>query len=131
MTEVAAWLSHVDYQVAVILFLVGLYILLSSQNLIKKVIGLNVMETAVFAFIVTSGMVDRHAPPLVNDTVAPLASPLPHALVLTGIVVAISVTALALILIVRVKAECGSIELDEIGELDEIRDASESGESAR
>jgi len=73
------------------------------------------METSVFAFIVTTGMVDEGAPPLVAAGLqGPFASPLPHALVLTGIVVAVSVTSLALVLILRIKAELGSVELDEI-----------------
>lgn len=107
--------SHVDYLVAVALFLVGAWILLSSGNLIKKIIGLNVMETSVFAFIVTTGMIDDGAPPLMSaGAEGPFASPLPHALVLTGIVVAVSVTSLALVLALRVKAQFGSVELDEI-----------------
>ncbi|MBL38061.1 MAG: cation:proton antiporter [Xanthomonadales bacterium] len=115
MKIAATALSHVDYLVAVALFLTGAWILLTSGNLVKKVIGLNIMETSVFAFIVTTGMIDGGAPPLVAPgDPGPFASPLPHALVLTGIVVAVSVTSLALVLILRVRAEFGSVELDEI-----------------
>lgn len=107
--------SHVDYLVTVALLLTGAWILLTSGNLVKKVIGLNIMETSVFAFIVTTGMIDGGAPPIVAaGQPGPFASPLPHALVLTGIVVAVSVTALALVLILRVRAEFGSVELEEI-----------------
>lgn len=115
MNILATALGHVDYVVSVMLFLTGAWILLTSGNLVKKVIGLNVMETSVFAFIVTTGMIDGGAPPLVAEGMAgPFASPLPHALVLTGIVVAVSITSLALILILRVKSQFGTIELDEI-----------------
>jgi len=115
MNPAASLFSHVDYLVAVALFLIGAWILLTSGNLVKKLIGLNVMETSVFAFIVTTGMIDGGAPPLVAaGDPGPFASPLPHALVLTGIVVAVSITSLALVLILRVKAEFGSVELDEI-----------------
>lgn len=111
----AVLLSHVDYIAAMTIFLIGLYILLVKQNLLKKLIGLNIMETAVFAFIVTAGMVNNGSPPLLGTGAgAPYASPLPHALVLTGIVVAVSITALALALIIRVKHEFGSVELDEL-----------------
>ena len=111
----SAIFSHIDYLVAVALFLIGGWILLTSRNLVKKVIGLNVMETSVFAFIITTGLVDGGAPPVLHaGAEGPFANPLPHALVLTAIVVAVSITALALVLILRVKAECGSIELDEI-----------------
>ncbi len=110
-----ALLGHLDYVAVVAVFCTGLWIMLVRQNLVKKLIGLNIMETAVFAFIVTTGMVDDGAPPLMDAGLeAPYASPLPHALVLTGIVVAVSVTSLALALIVRVKREHGTVELDEL-----------------
>lgn len=115
MNVLSSLLGHVDYLVAVMLFLIGAWILVSSGNLVKKVIGLNVMETSVFAFIVTTGMIDGGAPPLVAEgTIGPFANPLPHALVLTGIVVAVSITSLALVLIVRVKSQFGTVEMDEI-----------------
>lgn len=121
MNVLFSLLSHVDYLVAVALFLTGAWILLASGNLVKKVIGLNLMETSVFAFIVTTGMIDGGAPPLVAEGMqGPFANPLPHALVLTGIVVAVSVTSLALVLILRVKSEFGSVELDEIGPGNEL-----------
>ncbi|MBW6456054.1 MAG: NADH-quinone oxidoreductase subunit K [Trueperaceae bacterium] len=100
------------------LFCVGLYMLVAKSNLLKKLLGLNVMETAVFAFIVTAGMVEGGDPPImVAGTSAPFASPIPHAMVLTGIVVAVSVTAVALALIVQIHAHFGTIEIDELKEL--------------
>ncbi|MGM0657374.1 MAG: sodium:proton antiporter [Pseudomonadota bacterium] len=127
MNVLATALGHVDYLVAVALFLIGAWILVTSGNLVKKVIGLNVMETSVFAFIVTTGMIDGGAPPLVVEGMeGPYASPLPHALVLTGIVVAVSITSLALVLILRVKSQFGTIELDEIVPTDEVRGAEDS-----
>lgn len=127
MNMLATALGHVDYLVAVALFLIGAWILVTSGNLVKKVIGLNVMETSVFAFIVTTGMIDGGAPPLVVAGIeGPYASPLPHALVLTGIVVAVSITSLALVLILRVKSQFGTIELDEIVPTDEACGAADS-----
>jgi multicomponent Na+:H+ antiporter subunit C len=87
---------------------------IAKQNLIKKLLGLNIMETAVFAFIVTSGMVDGGTRPSSAGRAGPFASPLPHALILTGIVVAVSITALALSLIVEIYRRCGTIEADEL-----------------
>jgi len=111
---VGLWLN-IDYAAFVALFCIGLYVVLAKQNLIKKLLGLNIMETAVFAFIVTSGMVDFGAAPIISDAAAgPFASPLPHALILTGIVVALSITALALSLIVEIYRRCGTIEADEL-----------------
>lgn len=107
-----------DYAACVVLFCLGLYMLVAKSNLLKKVLGLNVMETAVFAFIVTAGMVEGGDPPiLLAGTSPPYASPIPHAMVLTGIVVAVSVTAVALALIVQIHAHYGTIEVDELKEL--------------
>lgn len=107
-----------DYLAVVALFGVGLYMLVAKSNLLKKLLGLNVMETSVFAFIVTAGMVEGGDPPIIAPgTSAPFASPIPHAMVLTGIVVAVSVTAVALALIVQIHAHYGTIEVDELKEL--------------
>lgn len=107
--------GNLDYAAFVALFCIGLYVVVAKQNLVKKLFGLNIMETAVFAFVVTSGMVDGGTAPIVGTSAAgPFASPLPHALVLTGIVVAVSVTALALSLIVEIYRQCGTIEADEL-----------------
>jgi multicomponent Na+:H+ antiporter subunit C len=107
--------GNIDYAAFVVLFCIGLYIIIAKHNLIKKLLGLNIMETAVFAFIVTSGMVDGGTAPIVAPgATGPFASPLPHALILTGIVVAVSITALALSLIIEIYRQCGTIEADEL-----------------
>lgn len=104
-----------DYAAMVVLFGVGLYMLVAQSNLLKKLLGLNVMETAVFAFIVTSGMVEGGNPPiLAPGSAPPFVSPIPHAMVLTGIVVAVSITAVALMLIVVVHDHYGTIDIDEL-----------------
>jgi multicomponent Na+:H+ antiporter subunit C len=115
VTDTSGLWANLDYVAVVALFCIGLYVIVAKQNLIKKLLGLNIMETAVFAFIVTSGMVDGGTAPIVGpDAAAPFASPLPHALILTGIVVAVSVTALALALIIEIYRHCGTIEADEL-----------------
>jgi multicomponent Na+:H+ antiporter subunit C len=107
--------GNIDYAAFVVLLCIGLYIVIAKQNLIKKLLGLNIMETAVFAFLVTSGMVDGGTAPIVGSGASgPFASPLPHAMVLTGIVVALSVTALALCLIIEIYRQCGTLEADEL-----------------
>lgn len=111
----AALGQNLDYAAFVVLFCIGLYVLVAKHNLIKKLLGLNIMETAVFAFVVTSGMVDGGTAPIVGAGAAgPFASPLPHALILTAIVVAVSITALALSLIIEIYCQCGTIEADEL-----------------
>ncbi len=114
----ALW-HNVDYVASVVLFFIGLYIIIAKNNLIKKFLGLNIMETAVFAFIIALGVVDGgDAPIMIEGAEPPFASPLPQALILTGIVVAVSTTALALSLIIRIYKQCGTIEADELRELE-------------
>ncbi len=113
-----ALLENLDYVATVVLFLIGLWTLLADSNLIKKLMGLNIMETAVFAFIVTAGMVEGGGAPILGaDAAPPFMSPIPHALVLTGIVVAVSTTAVALALLLRVHREFGTLDIDELKEL--------------
>jgi multicomponent Na+:H+ antiporter subunit C len=111
--------TNLDYVASVLLFLIGLYALIAKGNLVKKLMGLNIMETAVFAFIVATGIVtDGDAPILGHGAHPPFANPLPHALILTGIVVAVSTTAVALALIIRIYERHGTLETDELWEAD-------------
>lgn len=112
------WIN-LDYAASVVLFCIGLYCVVTKNNLIKKFIGLNIMETAVFAFIVALGVVEGGDAPIMGaDASAPFTNPIPQALILTGIVVAVSTTALALSLIIRIYQHCGTIEADELREME-------------
>ncbi len=111
--------QNLDYAAAVVLFLIGLYIVIAKNNLIKKFLGLNIMETAVFSFIVALGVVDGGDAPIMGPGARPpFTSPIPQALILTGIVVAVSTTALALTLIIRIYQRNGTIEADELREME-------------
>ena len=84
---------------AVILFGIGLTTLLLHKNMIKKIMGFNIMDTAIYLFLTSKGyIVGRLAPIVVNDDlrVETYVNPIPSGLVLTGIVVSVSVTALML-----------------------------------
>ena len=94
------------YVTAVLLFSVGLAALLLHPNLIKKIIGLNLMDTAVFLFLAAMGYVDGGKAAYIN--------PVPGGLVLTGIVVAVSNTALFLALTHRLYQKYHSVNLDVI-----------------
>lgn len=96
-----------------VLFLLGLYVLVDSSNLIRKIIGLNILQISVFLLLVTLGYVDGANPPLVAEP-GPHANPLPHALVLTAIVIGVSLTALALSLVIRLHREFDTVDVDEI-----------------
>ena len=102
---------------AVILFGIGLTNLLIQQNLIKKIIGLNIMDTAVYLLLATQGYIEgRMAPIIVNGNTDPnlYINPVPSGLVLTGIVVSVSVTALMLALTIRLFKRYHTMNLDEI-----------------
>lgn len=103
--------------VAVILFAVGFVTLLLHRNLLKKIIGLNIMDTATYLFLTSIGYIeDREAPIVTNGVTAVehYVNPLPAGLVLTGIVVSVSVTALMLALTVRLYQRYHTLNLDEI-----------------
>ena len=101
---------------AVVLFGIGLLNVMVQKNLIKKVVGFNIMDSAVFLLLASLGYVDGGTAPTVGDVgFHPLyINPIPSGLVLTGIVVSVSITAFALALIQRVYRRYGTIELDEL-----------------
>jgi multicomponent Na+:H+ antiporter subunit C len=110
--------TNIDYAASVVLFCIGLYCVITKNNLIKKFIGLNIMESGIFAFIVALGVVDGGDAPIMGAGARPpFTNPIPQALILTGIVVAVSTTALALSLVIRIYRQCGTIEADDLREM--------------
>ena len=112
----ALWNNRIEV-VAVILFAVGFSTLLLHRNLLKKVIGLNIMDTAAYLFLTSLGYIKGGLSPIVTDEAAEAASyvnPLPAGLVLTGIVVSVSVTAVMLGLTIRLYKRYHTLNLDEI-----------------
>lgn len=109
-------IDNINFIGAIILFVIGLYTVLTHPNLIKKIIGINIMETSVFLFFVSIGYIAGGRAPIITEGV-PLhryVNPLPSAMILTGIVVAVSITAYALSIIVKIYDAYGTINLDEI-----------------
>lgn len=103
--------------VAMILFVIGFGNLMLQSNLIKKIIGLNIMDTAVYLFLAAMGYIDDRIAPIVENGVTDASvyiNPIPSGLVLTGIVVSVSVTALMLSLTVRLYRKYRTLDLDEI-----------------
>ena len=110
-------LTNYGEAVAMILFGIGFANLLFQKNLIKKIIGLNIMDTAVYLFLAEKGYIaGRLAPIVVNGVqdVEAYINPIPSGLVLTGIVVSVSVSALMLSLTVRLYRRYHILDLDEI-----------------
>ncbi len=104
---------------AVILFGIGFTILLFHKNLIKKIIGLNIMDTGVYLLLASMGYIAGKNAPIITDpdgaiNAADYINPIPSGLVLTGIVVSVSVTAIMLSLAVRLHKRYGTLDLDEI-----------------
>lgn len=103
--------------VAVILFGIGFSNLLLQKNLIKKIIGLNIMDTAIYLFLAEKGYIAGRVAPIVVDGVQEVEAyinPVPSGLVLTGIVVSVSVTAIMLSLTIRLYRRYHTLDLDEI-----------------
>ena len=110
-------LPNLGEVVAMILFGIGFANLLLQKNLIKKIIGLNIMDTAVYLFLAIKGYIEGRSAPIVVDGVQEVEAyinPIPSGLVLTGIVVSVSVTALMLSLTVRLYKRYHTLDLDEI-----------------
>ena len=102
---------------AVILFVIGFATLLFNKNLIKKIIGFNIMDTAIYLFLAAQGFVEgRKAPIVVNgiQEMEAYINPIPSGLVLTGIVVSVSVSALMLSMTVVLYSKYHTLDLDEI-----------------
>lgn len=108
---------NIEETISVILFGIGFTMLLLHRNLIKKIMGMNIMDTAVYLFLAAKGYIEGRMVPIVVDGIQDVSAyinPVPSGLVLTGIVVSVSTTALMLSLTIRLYERYGSLDLDEI-----------------
>ena len=107
---------------AMILFAIGFTMLLFSRNLLKKIIGLNVMDTGIYLFLAALGFIKGGRAPIVTPDesveMEHFINPIPSGLVLTGIVVSVSVTAIMLSLCILLYERYHTLNLDEIYMLD-------------
>lgn len=99
---------------SIVLFAVGFTTLLVHNNLIKKIIGLNIMDTSIFLYFISIGYIKGADAPIAGLGTIDFVNPVPSGLMLTGIVVAVSITAFALALTIRLHSIYGTLELDEI-----------------
>jgi multicomponent Na+:H+ antiporter subunit C len=108
------------YWVFAVLLMIGFYAVIAKTNLIKKLIGLSIFQSAVFLLYITMGKVEGGTAPIIQAGVENqlFSNPLPQVLILTAIVVGISTTSLGLGIVVRIKEEYDSIEENEIQEID-------------
>ena len=102
---------------AALLFVIGLANMLLHQNLVRKVVSFNIMDSATFLFLASRGFVEGRTAAILTDGGADITqyvNPIPAGLVLTGIVVSVSVSAFSLALIQRIYARYGTVELGEL-----------------
>jgi multicomponent Na+:H+ antiporter subunit C len=113
-----------NYWVVIFLMMVGFYTVIAYDNLIKKIIGLNIFQTSVFMLYISMGKVSGGTAPIVVEGAGDVvySNPLPHVLILTAIVVSVATTALGLALVVRIKEAYGSINEDDIVRMDKEED---------
>lgn len=113
-------LANYEEAFAIVLFGIGFTMLLFQRNLFKKLIGLNIMDTGTFLFLASMGYIRGRRAPILADGVMDVKAyinPVPAGLVLTGIVVSVSVTAIMLALTVRLYRRYHTLQLDEIYEM--------------
>ena len=110
-------LTNYEEMAAMVLFGIGFTTLLLQKNMIKKIIGMDIMDTAVYLLLASQGYIAGRKAPIVVDGVQSMEAyinPIPAGLVLTGIVVSVSVTALMLSLTVRLYRRYHTLDIDEI-----------------
>ncbi len=116
-------IAKYNYWAALILLLIGLFAMISKNNLVKKVIGMSIFQAAIILFYVSMGEKKGSTIPVLEHghghvdqaiNVAAYANPLPHVLMLTAIVVGVSTLGVALAIIQKIHRVHGTIEEDEI-----------------
>lgn len=119
-------MTHYPYWMSIILMMTGLYAVMATSNLIKKLIGLSMFQTSVMLFYVSASKVRYGAAPVITDGVEVYSNPLPHVLMLTAIVVGLAILAVGLALAVRIRGAYGTVEEDEIIALDREQQGGDS-----
>jgi len=109
--------TNMEEMTAMILFGIGFTTLLLDKNMIKKIIGFSMMDAGMYLFLAAKGFIEGRVAPIVVDgvqSVEAYINPIPAGLVLTGIVVSVSVTALMLSLTVRLYRRYHTLDIDKI-----------------
>ena len=115
--------SRINYWVYIVLMMIGLYGIIVKKNIMKKIVGLSILQTAVILFFVSIGAKRNATIPIIaaadasgHTAVSALyfINPLPHVLMLTAIVVAVATLGVALSLIIKVYRQYNTLEEDEI-----------------
>jgi multicomponent Na+:H+ antiporter subunit C len=115
-------IAKYNYWIYVTLMMIGFYAMIGKRNLVKKLIGMNIFQTAIILMFVSAGVKHGARIPILDKykvleqgvNIAEVVNPLPHVLMLTAIVVSVSVTGVALAILLRIYREYGTLEEDEI-----------------
>ena len=116
-------ISKLNYWVYIVLMMIGLYAMIAKTNLVKKIIGMNILQTAVILFFISMGVKKDATIPIITHgneagshalQAADYMNPLPHVLMLTAIVVAVATLGVALALVIKVYRQYQTLEEDEI-----------------
>lgn len=99
---------------AIIVFGIGFSLLLLNRNIIKKIIGFNFMDNAIYLYLASKGYIHLGKAPILQEGVELYINPIPSGLVLTGIVVSVSVTAFLLALTIRIYYKYHTLNIEEI-----------------
>ena len=108
-----------NYWIVIFLMMTGFYVVISSGNLVKKIVGLSLFQASVFILYISLSKIAGGTAPILREGISLYSNPLPHVLILTAIVVGVSTTALGLALVVRIKEAYDTVEEDEIHQQDE------------
>ena len=114
MQALDAIVQNYNYVITVFLMVSGLYIVIASGNMIKKIVGLSLFQTSVYLLYISAGKILGGTAPIIDKNYTIYSNPLPHVLILTAIVVGIATVALGLAIVARIHEEYGTIEEDEI-----------------
>ncbi|GAB3023002.1 cation:proton antiporter subunit C [Bowmanella dokdonensis] len=112
-------IDHLYYWVIVILLMLGMYSMIAKPNLLKKLAGLSIFQSAIFLFYISLGKQTGGTAPIIAPGYDTYANPLPHVLMLTAIVVGVATVALGYALIIRIRDAYDSMEEDQIREQDD------------
>jgi multicomponent Na+:H+ antiporter subunit C len=111
---VSAIADHYIYWATIFLMVAGTYIVIARGNLMKKLIGLAILQTSVYLLYIAPGKIVGGTAPVIAERFTLYSNPLPHVLILTAIVVGVATLALGLAIVVRIREAYDSIEEDEI-----------------
>jgi multicomponent Na+:H+ antiporter subunit C len=111
---VSAVAGYYSYWMTIVLMVAGMYIVIARGNLLKKLLGLAILQTSVYLLYIAPAKLIGGTAPIVAEGYGVYSNPLPHVLILTAIVVGVATLALGLAIVVRIREAYGGIEEDEI-----------------